>query len=135
MEKENPVLVEDPSVRSTLHHRHRRDNALAFLSTVVQTLARCFQENEQAPTSTSTWCYLYPKHAREQHGGGSSPAGPSFFRSSISRRMFMTVADMRALGYHVYEAINMRNLAALEELFDPLVIRAGSNLSLCRMVK
>lgn len=35
----------------------------------------------------------------------------------------MTAADMRALGYSVYEAINTRNLAALEEPFDPHVIR------------
>ena len=35
----------------------------------------------------------------------------------------MTTADIRALGYRVYEAINTRNIAALEELFDPHVIR------------
>src|SRR5258708_958077 len=35
----------------------------------------------------------------------------------------MSTADIRALGYHVYEAINTRNIAALEELFDPHVIR------------
>ncbi|EFH82590.1 ester cyclase [Ktedonobacter racemifer] len=35
----------------------------------------------------------------------------------------MTAADTRALGYRVYEAINARNIAALEELFDPRVIR------------
>jgi len=35
----------------------------------------------------------------------------------------MTAADIRALGYRVYEAINTRNIAALEELFDPQVIR------------
>src|SRR4051812_16290349 len=31
--------------------------------------------------------------------------------------------DIRALAYRVYEAINTRNIAALEELFDPHVIR------------
>jgi predicted ester cyclase len=35
----------------------------------------------------------------------------------------MTAADIKALGYRVYEAINARNIAALEELFDPHVIR------------
>lgn len=35
----------------------------------------------------------------------------------------MTAEDMRRLGYRVYDAINTRNLAALEELFDPFVIR------------
>ena len=35
----------------------------------------------------------------------------------------MTAADMRALGYRVYDAINTGNLVALEELFDPHVIR------------
>jgi hypothetical protein len=35
----------------------------------------------------------------------------------------MTTADIRALGYRVYEAINTRNVAALEELYDPHVIR------------
>lgn len=32
-------------------------------------------------------------------------------------------ADIKALGYRVYEAINARDIAALEELFDPHVIR------------
>lgn len=35
----------------------------------------------------------------------------------------MTEAEIRALGYRVYEAINTRNVAALEELFDPNIIR------------
>ena len=35
----------------------------------------------------------------------------------------MTAADSRALGYRVYEAINARNIAALEDLFDPHVLR------------
>lgn len=35
----------------------------------------------------------------------------------------MTAADMRALGYRVYDAINARDVATLEELFDPNVIR------------
>jgi predicted ester cyclase len=35
----------------------------------------------------------------------------------------MTAADIRALGYRVYEAINARDIAALDELFDPQVIR------------
>lgn len=35
----------------------------------------------------------------------------------------MTAADSRALGYRVYEAINAKNIAALEELFDPHVVR------------
>src|SRR5437588_12252000 len=35
----------------------------------------------------------------------------------------MTTADIRSLGYRVYEAINARDIAALEELFDPHVIR------------
>jgi predicted ester cyclase len=35
----------------------------------------------------------------------------------------MTSADMRALGYRVYDAINAQDVAALEELFDPNVIR------------
>ena len=35
----------------------------------------------------------------------------------------MTAADMRALGYRVYDAINARDVAALERLFDPDVVR------------
>ncbi len=35
----------------------------------------------------------------------------------------MTAADIKALGYRVYEAINTKNIAALEELYDPHVIR------------
>jgi predicted ester cyclase len=35
----------------------------------------------------------------------------------------MTVADNRTLGYRVYEAINAKDVAALDELFDPQVIR------------
>ncbi|MBV9691534.1 MAG: nuclear transport factor 2 family protein [Ktedonobacteraceae bacterium] len=35
----------------------------------------------------------------------------------------MTAADIRTLVYRVYEAINTKNIAALEELFDPHVIR------------
>ncbi len=35
----------------------------------------------------------------------------------------MTAADSRALGYRVYEAINARDITALDELFDPHVIR------------
>ncbi len=35
----------------------------------------------------------------------------------------MTATDIKALGYRVYEAINARDIAALEELFDPHVIR------------
>jgi predicted ester cyclase len=35
----------------------------------------------------------------------------------------MTTADTRALVYRVYEAINTRNIVALEELFDPHIIR------------
>jgi predicted ester cyclase len=35
----------------------------------------------------------------------------------------MTAADMRALGYRVYDAINAGDVVALEELFDPNVIR------------
>jgi len=35
----------------------------------------------------------------------------------------MTAADMRALGYRVYDAINARDIALLEQLFDPNVIR------------
>jgi predicted ester cyclase len=35
----------------------------------------------------------------------------------------MTAVDMRAIGYRVYDAINTRDVAALEELFDPNVIR------------
>jgi predicted ester cyclase len=35
----------------------------------------------------------------------------------------MTVADIRALVYRTYEAINTRNVVALEEVFDPHVIR------------
>jgi predicted ester cyclase len=35
----------------------------------------------------------------------------------------MTVAEIRALAYRVYEAINARNIGVLEELFDPHVIR------------
>ena len=35
----------------------------------------------------------------------------------------MTATDSKALGYRVYEAINAKNIAALEELFDPHVIR------------
>lgn len=32
-------------------------------------------------------------------------------------------ADIKALGYRVYEAINTKNIAALEELYDTQVIR------------
>jgi len=35
----------------------------------------------------------------------------------------MTAADIRALVYRVYEAINAMDVAALDELFDPHVIR------------
>ena len=35
----------------------------------------------------------------------------------------MTAADIKALGYRVYEAINAKDIAAFEELFDPHVIR------------
>lgn len=35
----------------------------------------------------------------------------------------MTATDIRALGYRVYEAINAQDIAALDELFDPQVIR------------
>jgi predicted ester cyclase len=35
----------------------------------------------------------------------------------------MTATDSKALGYRVYEAINARDIAAFEELFDPHVIR------------
>jgi len=35
----------------------------------------------------------------------------------------MTTEDIRDLAYHVYEAINTRDDAALEKLFDPHVIR------------
>jgi predicted ester cyclase len=35
----------------------------------------------------------------------------------------MTAADNRAIGYRVYDAINAKDIAALEELFDPGVIR------------
>ncbi|MBV9231779.1 MAG: nuclear transport factor 2 family protein [Chloroflexi bacterium] len=35
----------------------------------------------------------------------------------------MTTAEIRALGYRVYEAINAKDIAALDELFDPQVIR------------
>jgi predicted SnoaL-like aldol condensation-catalyzing enzyme len=35
----------------------------------------------------------------------------------------MTAADNKALAYHVYEAINTKNIAALEDLFDPNIIR------------
>ena len=35
----------------------------------------------------------------------------------------MTAADIRILVYRVYEAINARDLVALEELFDPEIIR------------
>lgn len=39
----------------------------------------------------------------------------------------MTTADIRALSYRVYEAINAKDIAALDELFDPLVIRHAAN--------
>src|SRR5947209_3827789 len=35
----------------------------------------------------------------------------------------MTAADSKALASRVYEAINARDIATLEELFDPHVIR------------
>jgi predicted ester cyclase len=35
----------------------------------------------------------------------------------------MTAVDNRAIGYRVYDAINAGDLVALEELFDPQVIR------------
>jgi hypothetical protein len=35
----------------------------------------------------------------------------------------MTTADTKALVYRVYDAINARDLVALEELFDPHIIR------------
>ena len=35
----------------------------------------------------------------------------------------MTATDIKALGYRVYVAINARDIASLEELFDPHVIR------------
>jgi predicted ester cyclase len=35
----------------------------------------------------------------------------------------MTTEEIRALGYRVYEAINARDSDALEELFDPQIIR------------
>ncbi|GHO61727.1 hypothetical protein KSC_006190 [Ktedonobacter sp. SOSP1-52] len=35
----------------------------------------------------------------------------------------MTEADIRALAYRAYEAINTRNVVALEEVFAPHVIR------------
>jgi predicted ester cyclase len=35
----------------------------------------------------------------------------------------MTAADNRTLGYRVYEAINAKDVALLDELFDPHVIR------------
>lgn len=35
----------------------------------------------------------------------------------------MTAQDDKAFAYGVYEAINTKNIAALEELFDPHVIR------------
>lgn len=35
----------------------------------------------------------------------------------------MTATDIRTLVYQVYEAINTKNIEALEKLFDPHVIR------------
>jgi predicted ester cyclase len=35
----------------------------------------------------------------------------------------MTVAEIRALVYRVYDAVNTRDVVALEELFDPDIIR------------
>ena len=35
----------------------------------------------------------------------------------------MTIADSKAIAYRVYEAINAKDIATLEELFDPQVIR------------
>jgi predicted ester cyclase len=35
----------------------------------------------------------------------------------------MTIADNKTLAYRVYEAINAKDIATLEELFDPQVIR------------
>jgi predicted ester cyclase len=35
----------------------------------------------------------------------------------------MTVADNRTLGYRIYEAINAKDIEALDELFAPDVIR------------
>jgi predicted ester cyclase len=35
----------------------------------------------------------------------------------------MIAEDIRTLGYRVYEAINANDIAALDELFDPNVIR------------
>ena len=35
----------------------------------------------------------------------------------------MTAGDIRTLAYRVYEAINAKDLVALEELFDPEIVR------------
>jgi predicted ester cyclase len=35
----------------------------------------------------------------------------------------MTAADNKALAYRVYEAINTQNITALEDLFDPNIVR------------
>jgi predicted ester cyclase len=35
----------------------------------------------------------------------------------------MTTEEIRSLVYHVYDAINARDLVALEQIFDPNVIR------------
>ena len=35
----------------------------------------------------------------------------------------MTTAEIRALGYRVYEAINTQDLATLDKLFDPHITR------------
>lgn len=35
----------------------------------------------------------------------------------------MTTADVRSLVYRVYEAINAKDIAALEELYDPQILR------------
>jgi predicted ester cyclase len=45
------------------------------------------------------------------------------YEKSREGGFLMSTADIRALGYRVYEAINTRNIAALEEIFDPHVIR------------
>ena len=41
----------------------------------------------------------------------------------------MTTADVRAFVYRVYEAINAKDIAALEELYDPQVIRHAAGES------
>ena len=67
-------------------------------------------------------------HSHQEIGEKEKRLQPSrkerqFALVCLQRRLLMEPAELRSLVYQVYEAINARDLIALEELFDPQIIR------------